>query len=48
MIEPQAIALRPATDADADRIASLFTDEGYPAGSTDIIERLARFSSPYS
>jgi GNAT superfamily N-acetyltransferase len=48
MIERQSITLRPATDEDADRIASLFTDEGYPAGPSDIVERLARFSSPYS
>jgi GNAT superfamily N-acetyltransferase len=48
MIERESITLRPATDEDADRIASLFTDEGYPAGQSDIVERLARFSSPYS
>jgi GNAT superfamily N-acetyltransferase len=48
MIERQAIGLRPATEADADRIASLFTDEGYPAGPSDIVERLERFASPYS
>jgi GNAT superfamily N-acetyltransferase len=35
--------LRPATPADARRIAQLLTDEGYPAGPTDIVERLARF-----
>jgi GNAT superfamily N-acetyltransferase len=40
--------IRPATPADAERIAALFTDEGYPAGPTDIVERLARFDSPYS
>lgn len=40
--------LRPATDGDAEAIASLFTDEGYPAGPTDIVERLARFASAYS
>jgi GNAT superfamily N-acetyltransferase len=48
MIERQAITLRPAAEADADRIASLFTDEGYPAGPSDIVERMARFASPYS
>ncbi len=48
MIERQSISLRTATDADADRIASLFTDEGYPAGPTDIVERLERFASPHS
>jgi GNAT superfamily N-acetyltransferase len=48
MIDRQAITVRPATEADADRIASLFTDEGYPAGPSDILERLGRFASPYS
>jgi ribosomal protein S18 acetylase RimI-like enzyme len=48
MIEPQAIVLRPATKADAERIAALFTEEGYPAGPSDIVARLERFASPYS
>lgn len=48
MIEREAIALRPAADTDAERIAALFTDEGYPAGPSDILERLARFSSAHS
>jgi GNAT superfamily N-acetyltransferase len=48
MIERQSITLRTATDADADRIAALFTDEGYPAGPSDIVARLARFASPHS
>jgi GNAT superfamily N-acetyltransferase len=48
MIERQTITLRAATDADAGRIAALFTDEGYPAGAADIVERLARFGSAHS
>jgi GNAT superfamily N-acetyltransferase len=48
MIEPQTIALRPASAADAERIAALFTEEGYPAGPSDIVARLERFASPYS
>ena len=40
--------LRPATSADADRIAALFTEEGYPAGQSDIVARLERFASPFS
>lgn len=40
--------VRPAIDADAEAIAALFTDEGYPAGPSDIRERLGRFSSPFS
>jgi ribosomal protein S18 acetylase RimI-like enzyme len=43
-----AVILRPAEPADADAIASLFTDEGYPAGPTDIVVRLDRFASPHS
>jgi ribosomal protein S18 acetylase RimI-like enzyme len=45
---PGTVTIRPARRADADAIAALFTGEGYPAGSTDIVERLERFDSPYS
>jgi GNAT superfamily N-acetyltransferase len=38
--------LRAATSDDAERIAAMFTDEGYPAGPTDIVDRLARFDGP--
>jgi ribosomal protein S18 acetylase RimI-like enzyme len=48
MTDPAAISVRPATGADAAPIAALFTDEGYPAGPTDIGARLARFDSPES
>jgi GNAT superfamily N-acetyltransferase len=48
MTEPTEIVVRPATPADADRIAAMLTDEGYPAGSSDIVGRLERFSSPHS
>jgi GNAT superfamily N-acetyltransferase len=47
MSDPAA-AIRPATAGDAEPIAALFTDEGYPAGPSDIVERLARFASPHS
>lgn len=40
--------IRPAAAVDADAIAALFTDEGYPAGPSDIVERLERFASPHS
>jgi len=40
--------LRAASPADADQIAQQFTDEGYPVGTSDIVERLERFSSAYS
>ena len=45
MIDRAAVTTRPATADDSDRIAALFTDEGYPAGATDIRARLARFAS---
>ncbi|HEX5465393.1 MAG TPA: GNAT family N-acetyltransferase [Candidatus Limnocylindrales bacterium] len=46
---PEAeIAFRRARTADAEAIAALFTDEGYPCGPSDVVERLARFDSPYS
>ncbi len=48
MTDASAIALRTATAADAPAIAALFTDEGYPAGPSDIRTRLARFDSPVS
>ncbi len=48
MIDQQAIVLRPATAADAERIAALFTDEGYPSGTSDILARLERFAPPGS
>lgn len=48
MTDRQPITLRPAEPGDADRIATLFTDEGYPSGPSDIVERLARFGSAES
>lgn len=42
------VALRPALAGDAERIAVLLTDEGYPAGASDIEARLATFSAPGS
>ncbi|HEY7133038.1 MAG TPA: GNAT family N-acetyltransferase [Candidatus Limnocylindrales bacterium] len=48
MTDRHPVDVRPATPADADRIAALFTDEGYPAGPSDIVERLGRYDSPHS
>jgi ribosomal protein S18 acetylase RimI-like enzyme len=48
LTDRSAVTLRPAVPADADAIASLFTDEGYPAGPSDIVARLERFASPHS
>ena len=48
MTDRQLISLRSATPEDAERIAAMFTDEGYPSGPSDIVERLARFDSEHS
>ncbi|MBA2380620.1 MAG: GNAT family N-acetyltransferase [Chloroflexi bacterium] len=48
MTDRQPVTLRPAAKEDVERIAALFTDEGYPSGPTDIVERLARFDSDFS
>src|SRR6185437_5483386 len=48
MTEQAAMTLRPAEARDAESIAALFTDEGYPAGPSDIVSRLERFGSPHS
>jgi GNAT superfamily N-acetyltransferase len=42
------LTIRPAAETDAETIAALFTDEGYPAGPSDIVERLSRFASAHS
>ncbi len=44
MTDP-SLTIRHATPDDADVIATLFTDEGYPAGPSDIVVRLERFAS---
>lgn len=46
MTDQAAIVFRPAGPADAEGIAALFTDEGYPAGLSDIVARLERFATP--
>jgi GNAT superfamily N-acetyltransferase len=48
MTDQATILLRPAVPDDAETIASLFTDEGYPAGTSDIVTRLERFASPHA
>ena len=42
------MTFRAATAADASAIAALFTDEGYPAGPSDIRTRLTRFDESTS
>ena len=39
------VTVRPATTDDAERLASLLTDEGYPAGSSDLAARIERYAS---
>ncbi|HEV7603904.1 MAG: hypothetical protein QOI37_1302 [Chloroflexota bacterium] len=46
MTEQATILLRLAEPSDAEAIAAMFTDEGYPAGPSDIVARLGRFASP--
>lgn len=43
-----ALTIRAAETTDAESIATLFTDEGYPSGPSDIVERLTRFASEHS
>lgn len=47
MTDQATILLRPAEPADAEAIAAMFTDEGYPAGPSDIAVRLERFALPH-
>ncbi|HEY8870143.1 MAG TPA: GNAT family N-acetyltransferase [Candidatus Limnocylindrales bacterium] len=44
MTDERAVQLRPASPSDAETIAALLTDEGYPAGPSDILKRLDWFS----
>jgi GNAT superfamily N-acetyltransferase len=46
VIDAAGIAFRAATVRDAERIAALFTDEGYPAGTSDMVARIERFQPP--
>ncbi len=39
------VTVRLATPDDAERLASLLTDEGYPAGSSDLAARIGRYSA---
>ena len=48
MTDAPQIVLRQAREGDATAIAALFTDEGYPAGPSDILTRLGRFDVPES
>jgi GNAT superfamily N-acetyltransferase len=48
MTDQATILLRIAEATDAEAIATLFTDEGYPAGPSDILVRLERFAPPHA
>jgi len=37
------LTIRPAAQDDAERLAALLTDEGYPAGPSDLAARVERF-----
>ena len=45
MNDAASITVRAATADDAERFATLLTDEGYPAGASDLAVRIARFST---
>jgi GNAT superfamily N-acetyltransferase len=45
MNDAASVTVRAATADDAERFATLLTDEGYPAGATDLAARIARFST---
>lgn len=45
MSDAAAVTVRPATADDAERFASLLTDEGYPAGASDLAARIDRFTT---
>jgi GNAT superfamily N-acetyltransferase len=44
MNDAATVTVRAATASDADRLARLLTDEGYPAGASDLAPRIDRFS----
>jgi GNAT superfamily N-acetyltransferase len=48
MSEPEAFAFRDADPDDAGWMAAALTDEGYPAGSSDLARRLDSFVGPGS
>ena len=46
MIDAPDVVVRSARPADAEAIAALLTEEGYPTGPSDVAARLARFEAP--
>jgi GNAT superfamily N-acetyltransferase len=45
MIDRPPVSLRPARATDAERLAALLTEEGYPTAASDMAARLERFST---
>lgn len=45
MNDASQLTIRAAAEDDADRLAALLTDEGYPAGPSDLARRIARFGT---
>jgi len=45
MNDAASVTVRAATADDAERFAVLLTDEGYPAGASDLAARITRFST---
>lgn len=48
MNDAAQLTIRAATEDDSERLATMLTDEGYPAGPSDLARRIARFSGPDS
>ena len=48
MNDAASVTVRAATANDAERFATLLTDEGYPAGASDLAARIARFTTAES
>ena len=48
MIEQEPLVIRLASPGDAESIAALLTEEGYPTGTSDIVARLELFSTEHS
>jgi ribosomal protein S18 acetylase RimI-like enzyme len=48
MSDAATVTVRAAASSDAERLAALLTEEGYPAGASDLAVRIERFSNPQS
>ncbi len=48
MSDAATVTVRAAASPDAERLATLLTDEGYPAGASDLAARIERFAGSES